>query len=68
MKKVEFHGGFKYGQFRKGTCILEGIGRIEFNDGQIQEGQFTYSKMDGYARVIFTTGDYFIGHFKNNKK
>ena len=68
MKTVQFENGIKYGQFLKGTDIMEGIGRKEFNHGQIQEGQFSNNLMNGYVREFYLNGNCYIGMCKDTKK
>jgi hypothetical protein len=44
----------------------QGIGRQIFDD-QIQEGQFVESKLEGFGRLIYNSGAYYIGFFKQGK-
>ena len=49
-----------------------GVGRVIFtvgkNDTQILEGQFLNGKLNGFGRIFYPTGSYYIGQFKNGKK
>ena len=36
-------------------------------DDQIQEGQFVESKLAGFGRLIYNTGAYYVGFFKQGK-
>ena len=49
------------GFFIKGTSAAEGICRRVWNDGTITEGMFRNDKLNGYGRVIFTDGGYYVG-------
>ena len=39
-----------------------------FSNTEIQEGQFSNHKLDGYGRVFFLLGDYYVGMFKEGKR
>jgi len=68
LKTYQAQNCISIGQFKKGTHLLEGIGRVEVNHGSIMEGQFSNGVMNLYGRIIFPSGNYYIGHFKNHKK
>ena len=53
------------GQFAKGTSTEEGIVRLVSQNNQIQEGFFSGGKLNGYGRVCYQHGDYYIGMYKN---
>jgi len=40
---------------------MEGIGRICFTDGEIQEGFFVNGSKNGFGRTIYPKGSYYIG-------
>lgn len=65
------------GQFSKsvnplGFKTLNGIARQIHTTGkydtQILEGQFCHGRLNGYGRICYGTGNYYIGQFKNGKK
>ena len=47
---------------------MEGIGRICFTDGEIQEGFFVNGSKNGFGRTIYPKGSYYIGIFCDDKK
>ena len=44
-----------------------GIGRIVSKNNQILEGMFN-TNLDGFGRVVFDDGNYYIGEFKKGVK
>ena len=63
-KREEFDTAYIIGFFIKGTQTRYGICRRITKTGQIQEGNFKNSDLNGYARVIYTSGNYYIGDLK----
>ena len=47
---------------------MEGVCREEFSSGQILEGQFVNDYLNGYGRVIYPNGNYYIGMWRHHKK
>ncbi len=44
---------------------MNGIGRFMHKYGAIYEGQFLNDYLNGFGRVLFATGNYYIGEFKD---
>ena len=47
--------------------IWNGIGRANWESGDIYEGENENNKMMGYGRFIYSDGSYYLGYFKNSK-
>lgn len=71
LNTLKFTECFKTGHFKINTKDLEGIGRKVFiaggYDTNIQEGYFVNNKLNGFGRVIYPNGDYYVGTFKNHQ-
>lgn len=75
---TEHKDRIEIGQFKKHVGVrpiarkLHGVGRIVYTigkyDTQIHEGQFVNGLLNGYGRVCYQTGNYYVGQFKNGKK
>ena len=52
-KEVKAENHISTGMFKRGTSTVEGIARRVFAHTQIQEGQFSNSKLNGYARTYY---------------
>ena len=65
MKEVRQETYAASGQFAKGTNIEEGIVRLVSQNNQIQEGYFSGGKLNGFGRICYQHGDYYIGMYKN---
>ena len=56
--------GSRYkGQFRRKTCLKDGIGQIIYKDGSLFEGAFSADDTL-YGRIIFTSGYHYEGEMK----
>ena len=42
--------------------------QIEYDKNLIQEGQFFDYHLNGYGRIIYSDGGYYIGFCKNDEK
>ena len=45
-----------------------GLGRVEWTDGDIYEGELVDGVFDGYGRYIWNDGYMYIGQWKNKKQ
>ena len=65
IKEVRHESYLAIGQFQKATTSEEGIVRLVSQNNQIQEGYFSGGKLNGFGRVCYQHGDYYIGMYKN---
>ena len=55
------------GMTNKGTGKICGVARLVTKQGFFMEGWVENSQMNGYGRMIYQTGAYSIGMFKQSK-
>lgn len=67
VKDVEFDGYRIEGFFKAGTNIPHGIGMQMIFDGyhKLYEGMFVDGLWNGFGRLLYEDGHFYIGEFKN---
>ena len=66
-KTIVYPGVGKYiGETKNG--LKEGVGLLQFDNGETYEGECKNNKADGNGTYTWPDGDKFIGEYKNDKK
>jgi hypothetical protein len=60
--KKKSEGGWKYEGQVNDSYQRHGVGRL-WNYSQIYEGSFKNGKFDGFGRLVYPTGEYYLGFF-----
>ena len=66
IEKSEFEGGKSEGQMKNG--LLEGKGRLYYDNGEIYEGEWKNDQRDGKGIYKFPNGNAYKGDWKENKR
>ena len=59
---------YSHGMHKSGSKLMNGICRLVYKEGEIEEGVFLNGKLNGYCRLIFENGAYFIGMYKDDQR
>ena len=68
IKKNQFKPGCSHGMFVKGTNVVNGICRVIYKDGTIQEGMYVQAKRHGFMRIFYPDGNFFVGMYRDRTR